>query len=187
MHEKQIVFDVSGPHAKGFLSRKLESGENDLLQNTTIIRVADVMKTYHKLKQKPTNADAGTPTNLLEKMKTKDPLINATKTMDLRPDQPVVLNIWREQTGVSESVMQLMPSLSALENNEVCEIAHGNHSGVFSLADQGGVNALRFTKRMHKRRQFELRLECRPLHNEGKMVENVKLEPLVMNLKINIL
>ena len=122
----------------------------------------------------------------MEKLKTISQR-NATKTMDLRPDRPVVLYIWREQTGISEPVMQVMPSLSALENNEVCEISHGNHSGVFSLDDQGGVSSLRFTKRLHKRRHFELRLICRPLHNEGHVVENVKLEPLVLNLDINIL
>ena len=168
--------------------------DNETISNATVISVLDLidkahMHVYkHHHKTKPTLAPI-LDDEVLESEPVEDKERNLTRTMDLRPDKPVVLYIWREQTAHKARVMQVLPSLNALKHNEVCEITKGNKHDIFKLKEKQGMSSLHFTKKMKHKSIQHLELTCKPILGEGSLIagSNLKLVPFTINLQIHIL
>ena len=107
---------------------------------------------------------------------------NASKTMDVRADKPVLLYVWREETGEGRLVMSVRPSLAA--SQESCVITAGNKHLLFSLTHEQQVHALRFNKKVHKRKTLELKVTCTLLGDH--VASDVTKQPLDILLHIHI-
>ena len=196
-----VILDVRGPHSLETPSNG-EGLLNESIENITVIHVSEVVDKAHSHVYK-THHTKPTLSPLLEgdekeeekketlkesKLMTATSHKNATRTMDFLPEKPLVLYLWREQTAHKARVMQVLPSLNALKNNEVCHISHGNHEHLFKVKDKQGMNSLYFTKKIDRKSTHKLRLVCKPLHNEGQEIgHGLKLEKFTIQLQIHIL
>jgi hypothetical protein len=108
--------------------------------------------------------------------------------IDLRSEKPITLYIWRQQTGPNKRVMNVLPALTAMKNNEICVISKGNQHRIFGIAEKGGINALHFTRTVNKRGNYLIELICTPIHNQSKVTEEyITLLPFTINLELHLL
>ena len=188
-----VVLDVSGPHAKP-PPDALEEKEFD--KKATVIHIQHLLTNLTKPLPTP-GSPTPTPKGYiddeddnddLDKLLTPNKTIATDSTMDLWPDKPLVLYLWREHSAPKARVMKVMPSLAALKDNEVCQITHGNEDGLFGLLEWRGISSLHYTQKLTHKEVYKLGLTCRPLHNMGqKLADNIQLDLFTILLELHIL
>lgn len=198
-----VILDVRGPHSIPPANlNNMTQPMNDTLSNMTVIHVMDEvdrahMNTYKHHRSRPTLApmfEDDEEERITIEESINNPLQNLTQTMDLRPDKPIVLYLWREQTGHNARVMQVLASLSALKHNEVCQIDAGNKHGMFRLKEKHGMSSLHFTRKVKHKSIHVLELVCKPVNFDGERKIKgsskkfkVNLETFNIKLEIHIL
>lgn len=104
---------------------------------------------------------------------------------ELLSTAPVMIYLPRELAIVDRKVLRLMPSLSALKDNEVCSITSGNEDDIFVLSGNRGMSSLKFAKGVDVKSVHDVRLTCHPLHNESADISgSLSLDAFDMNLRI---
>lgn len=77
--------------------------------------------------------------------------------------EAVVRYFRRSETGPEERILDILPSVSALKKNEICQISSGNEQQLFHFKSKKGVNSLRFAKKLGQSSVHYLELNCRPM------------------------
>lgn len=165
--EKPVLVDVSGPHRA--------PPPNQPTQLNTSLPVIHIERA-------PVEADFDKPTPLPPKQSDQ-----AHVTADLMPNRPIVLYISRNDTGPDAPVLKLLPSLQALNDNELYTITRGNEDSLFSLHDRKGVASLKFTRTMQEATVRLLSIQCMPIHDGTQLTSHIKLSPFSIELELHIL
>lgn len=182
MQPGTVILDVRGPHARVPEGLNETDAPSKKLPNMTLIRVQDLVDGLRPTAS-PLLEEQHNKLNLtyLKQQKAQP----AKKTTELNPRQPLVLSVWRQQTGAGAQVLQVLPALTTLENNELCEMAgeEGEEAErMFGLHEEGGINSLHFKHRLHSKGSYRLALTCRPLADQDH-----SLQPFTIKLLIHIL
>lgn len=104
------------------------------------------------------------------------------ETADIRPDRPIVIYFVADAAKSGVRVLQMMPSLAVLHENEVCDITGGDRKRRFGIVEGKGASSLYFAHRRTSRGIHRIEVTCRPLREDAA----VKLEPFVFRLELHI-
>lgn len=77
--------------------------------------------------------------------------------------EAVVRYFRRSETGPEEHILDILPSVSALEKNEICHISSGNEQQLFNFKNKKGIHSLQFVKKLGQSSVHYLELNCRPM------------------------
>ena len=193
---------MSGPDA--IVPANTESAVEKLPTNLTIIRMQDFLENFtinplEFLTTTPaptlrTPAEYGPSTvGTPPPATTAHTPVREEETLDLLPNRPITLYFHAHATGEGVHVLEVLPSLSALKDNEACEITSGDPKGRLGVAESGGASSLHFTRRIRRPRVFDLELTCRPVRvvvvAGGDVVSGdaaAKLEPFIIRLQLHV-
>ena len=178
------MLDVLGSHAvRPTVAGDSSDGHN---HNFTIINPREVLKTIWS---PPTTASSTDTDDDPDVSELKPSPVPPTDTMDLKPDKPVMLYILRETTGEGVLVMNLLPSLNVLQNNEVCHISAGNEDNLFGFRDRKGISSLHFLRHVDKRQVRLVEIFCRPVINGASMPVDgdIRLDNFSITLELHII
>jgi len=84
----------------------------------------------------------------------------------LSPTLPVVVYVRSNETAAGKVVVQLMPSVTSLDENEVCRLDSRDDTirHMFAIEHSGGVSSVVFTGAVHndhlRRRRYQLSITC---------------------------
>ena len=162
---------------------------NETAHNHTIIHIKDLVREQAQIQGQPTTT-APPSLDKWDKEEEEEEVWEqeGKSSQELRPTEPIVLYLWREHTAPKRKVLKVLPSLSALKNNEVCDIVTGNEEGLFQMSENKGMSSLQYSMRLEKKAVHKLTLRCRPVHDEGKVIgDTVKLEAFDIVLQLHIL
>lgn len=194
-----VVIDVLGPHAT-----RPESERDQPMHNYTVLNPRDMLKTMTAPPGAPfrpitttTTTTTALPSDDSSSNEDNDIDISdlepsplpPTETVSLLPSKPVILYILRETTAPGVRVMNLLPSLSALQNNEVCHVAAGNDDNLFGFRDKKGISSLHFLRAVDKRQVRNVEIFCRPVVNGNSMPldADIQLDNFSLVLELHII
>ena len=156
------MIDVSGPHARRHANRS-----HDPHAEGQGVPVRDLLR--RKVKQGPVRHPTPTPDRSLPP---------TTPRRD--PDRPIVVYVRRRDTLAKACVLQVVPALAALNDNENCRLEGEGHEA-FALRGHGGVNSLHFRRPITQRGSHSLAIHCRPLVTD---TEPLKSSTIRLNIVI---
>ena len=161
---ESLVLDVSGAHAT-------PHDDVTLPGNSTLIRVADVVKRLDSRR--------------VRKAGLRAPAVighEVHKTMDIRSDEPLVLYVWREQTGRHQPLINLIASLKTPP--EDCSIDALSAKHLLFVRQEHGQTYVRFTKHVKKKQLLDVTVTCETTTQQSN--SNNTTEPFVINLQVHI-
>lgn len=98
-------------------------------------------------------------------------------------DETVVRYFRRSETGPGVRILDILPSLSVLKQNEVCRIYSGNEQQqLFHLKSKKGIHSLRFSKKVMLSSVHYIELNCRQIF----VVDNKSDSKNILNTKIRL-
>lgn len=139
-----VLLDVSGPRSPA-TNISNETGKK-VPEEFKVIRAKDIK-----------NYDFLGPTVV------PSPVLPSRSQTNHPAGEAVVRYFRRSETGPEERILDILPSMSALKKNEICEISSGNEQQLFHFKSKKGVNSLRFAKKLGQSSVHYLELNCRPM------------------------
>ena len=106
------------------------------------------------------------------------------ETHDLRPDRPVVVYVYAQNTGRGVPVLNILPALSALKDNEACKITGGTHKKRFGIEENHGLNSLYFARKLERATVLKLGLTCKPKHNSVNPFD--RINPFTVDIEVHV-
>lgn len=188
---EDVIIDVSGPGAKPPRGQEVvkEMGDRIIIKMPGPLGSTPLPPLSETTTKLPGFlADIlGEDENFDDLVSTVPPVTEATPPPGLPANRPVVLYLKKQHTGHKAKVLKVLPSLSALKNNELCDITDGNEYNLFTIHARKGISSLKFTRKIHRRGIYPLTVTCTPIVNEGKTIAaSVKLEPFKISLELHI-
>ena len=153
------IIDVSGPHSKR------RPTQPPLDQN--VIRVNDV-----RVKRVTRSVPQGPPVRV---------------DNGLVPGKPLVLYMRRDETETGGRVLEVVPSLVALQRNEACSISSESRP-IFALNKNEGASSLHFTRHVSTRGVYSVTLTCHPIRLGGERLNKyIKIDTFTIMLELHLL
>ena len=156
------IIDVSGPHTKH------RPSETQPPVNQTVIRASNM-----RVKRVTRSVPQGPPAKL---------------DTGLIPGKPLILYMRRDETEAGGRVLEVVPSLVALQRNEVCSVTHESHPRIFALNKNEGASSLHFTRHVSTRGVYCVTLSCHPIRLGGERLNKyIKIDTFSIMLELHLL
>ena len=162
------IIDVSGPHTKH------RPSETQPPVNQTVIRASNM-----RVKRVTRSVPQGPPVKLDNGLKVDNGLI---------PGKPLILYMRRDETEKGGRVLEVVPSLVALQRNEVCSVTSESHPRIFALNKNEGASSLHFTRHVSTRGVYSVTLTCHPIRLGGERLNKyIKIDTFTIMLELHLL
>ena len=118
----------------------------------------------------------------------KKAIVQSEQVVEHNGSSEIIMKIKRMDSKPNGRILELLPALSALNNNEHCSILKGNREGTFRLRATHGMHSLQLTRWINQETVFKLDILCKQIASEGLVLaEGVKIEPSIIKVKIFVL
>ncbi len=184
-----VVIDVSGPHAVPPANINSSTPPS---QPEAIVRIHDLVTNATNqlgpLPGSPTPTPTPVPSSIEEDIDIEALTPGSEATPELPANKPITLYIWRKHTGPKLRVLNILPSLTALKDNEICHIISDNEDDIVAMNERKGMSSLHFTRKLEHRGLYHIELLCHPLQAGSLgLQEGLKLDEFTIRLDLHIL